>query len=172
MTSHLEMRRACFLDRDGVLNVDTGFAHRSDQIEWVEGALEAVRHLNQLGFLVFVVTNQSGVARGFYTEGHVQALHSWMNTEMQRHGARIDEFVYCPHHPEGAISVYQVACNCRKPSAGMLTHLMKKWPVDAARSFMIGDRETDLQAARAAGVAGYLFPGGNLRLFLEKIDLR
>ncbi len=167
--SHSETRAAVFLDRDGVLNVDTGFAHRSDQITWVDGAFDAVRHLNDLNFLVFVVTNQSGIARGLYTEAHVKALHDWMAHKMTTKGARIDDFAYCPHHPDGSIAAYTSACACRKPRPGLLQGLMKTWPVDRAHSFMIGDRDTDLQAAAAAGVAGYLFNGGNLRAFVGSI---
>ncbi|MBL8642909.1 MAG: HAD family hydrolase, partial [Rhodospirillaceae bacterium] len=155
-------RGAAFLDRDGVLNVDSGFAHRPGQITWVEGAFDAVRRLNQHGLYVFVVTNQSGVARGLYTETDVRGLHAWMAEHFQAQGARIDDFAYCPHHPEAAVAAYKTQCLCRKPAPGLLLNLMEKWPVDAGSSFLIGDRDTDLEAARAAGVPGHLFSGGNL----------
>ncbi len=163
------MRGAAFLDRDGVINIDSGFAHRSSDIAWVDSVFEAVQALNSHGLFVFVVTNQSGVARGLYTEQHVQDLHAWMALEFTSRGAQIDDFMYCPHHPDSAITTYRQVCGCRKPAPGMLRELMQKWPVDPGRSFMIGDRGTDLQAAAAAGVAGHLFAGGNLKTFVDAI---
>ena len=160
-------RPAAFLDRDGVLNEDLGFAHRPDQIRWIPGAIDAVKRLNQLGFLVFIVTNQAGIARGLYTEDHVRALHTWMNRELERHGARIDDFRFSPHHPDFGDGRYRHLADWRKPEPGMLIDLMRNWPVLAEPSFMIGDRDTDVQAAQAAGIRGFLFSGSNL---LERID--
>jgi D-glycero-D-manno-heptose 1,7-bisphosphate phosphatase len=165
-SSSLAPRGAAFLDRDGVLNHDVGFAHRPDQIRWVDGAPEAVALLNEKGFFVFVVTNQSGVARGMYGEDHVKALHAWMNAELVQRGARIDAFAYCPHFAEGEIAQYRKVCACRKPAPGMLLDLMAAWPVRREKSFLIGDRDSDIQAAQAAGVPGYLFGGGNLKDFI------
>jgi D-glycero-D-manno-heptose 1,7-bisphosphate phosphatase len=159
-------RPAAFLDRDGVLNVETGFAHRPEHIRWTTGAAAAVTLLNRRGFLVFVVTNQSGVARGLYGEDDVRRLHDWMAEELRRQGAHIDAFAYCPHHPDAAVAAYRLACVCRKPAPGLLTQLMARWPVRRELSFLIGDRDTDLAAAKAAGVAGHLFTGGNLHDFV------
>ena len=157
-----EPRPAAFLDRDGVLNHDAGFVHRPEDFRWIEGAQEAVRYLKERGCLVFVVTNQSGVAQGLYEESDVAALHGWINRELARVGTQVDAFYYCPHHPEGARARYRRVCDCRKPAPGMLRQAMAEWPVDAARSFLIGDQPRDLEAAEAAGVRGYLFSGGNL----------
>lgn len=159
-------RGAAFLDRDGVLNRDVGFAHRPEQIHWVDGAPEAVAMLNQKGLFVFIVTNQSGVARGLYSEDHVRSLHAWMNDELAKYGGRIDAFAYCPHFAEGEVAQYRKVCTCRKPAPGMLLQLMSDWPVRREQSFLIGDRDTDIQAAQAAGVPGYLFGGGNLMNFI------
>jgi D-glycero-D-manno-heptose 1,7-bisphosphate phosphatase len=164
----LSPRGAAFLDRDGVLNLDTGFAHRPDQIRWVEGAAKAIALLNQKNLFVFVVTNQSGIARGLYTEDDVLLLHQWMATELLAQGARIDAFAYCPHFAEGQVAAYRQACVCRKPAPGMLLSLMAEWPVLHGNSFMIGDRDTDIAAAVAAGIPGHLFPGGNLLQFVTK----
>ena len=101
-------RPAAFLDRDGVLNEDTGYVHHPDQVRWVAGAREAVRWLNDAGYLVFIVTNQAGVARGLYSEEHIIDLHGWMSTELRRHGAHIDCFEYCPYHPEGVVERYRL----------------------------------------------------------------
>lgn len=161
-------RPAVFLDRDGVLNEDLGYVHRPDQFRWVEGAQEAVRWLNDEGYYVFVVTNQAGVARGYYDEETITRLHAWMRDELQPAGAHIDAFEYCPYHPEGVVEHYRRESTSRKPGPGMLTKLMSEWPVDLAGSLLIGDRETDIQAAAAAGIPGHLFDGGNLLSFVRK----
>ena len=117
---------------------------------------------------MFVVTNQSGIARGLYTEDDVRALHQWMAAELLAQGARIDAFAYCPHFVDGDVVAYRQACECRKPAPGMLLSLMAEWPVQREASFMIGDRETDIAAATAAGIPGHLFPGGNLLKFVTE----
>jgi D-glycero-D-manno-heptose 1,7-bisphosphate phosphatase len=161
-------RPAVFLDRDGVLNQDIGYAHRPDQIVWVAGVGAAIRRLNDAGFLIFVVTNQAGVARGYYDEAAVLRLHRWMAEALEAAaGARIDAFYYCPHYPEGTREGYGMRCSCRKPAPGMLLRAMADWPVDAARSFLIGDKQSDIQAAEAAGVRGHLFHGGSL---LDRVE--
>ena len=162
-------RPAAFLDRDGVLNVDTGYVHRPDQFTWTQGAKAAVRLFNDLGFYVFVLTNQAGVAQGYYSEADVNALHDWMALELERDGARVDAFEYCPHHLEGMVEAYRMDCPRRKPGPGMLLDCMARWQVDRGASLMIGDKSSDLQAAAAAGVTGHLFPGGDLLLFVEQL---
>jgi D-glycero-D-manno-heptose 1,7-bisphosphate phosphatase len=162
-------RPAAFLDRDGVLNEDTGYVHRHDQLRWIDQAAEAVRHLNDAGYLVFVVTNQAGIARGLYEEEHVHALHDWMRAQLGRRGAHIDAIEYCPYHPEGVVERYRRVSELRKPGPGMITKILSEWPVDLPQSFLIGDRESDLQAAAAAGIRGHLFAGGNLLEFVTRL---
>jgi len=166
-------RPAAFLDRDGILNRDDGYVHRPEQIVWVEGAIEAVRWLNEQGFYVFVITNQGGVAHGYYEEQHVHDLHDWMQQEMQRHGAHIDAFEHCPFHPDGVVERYKLESELRKPQPGMILKLQREWTTDPRWSFVVGDRDSDVAAAIAAGVAGYKFEGGNLWKFLqERVPLR
>jgi D-glycero-D-manno-heptose 1,7-bisphosphate phosphatase len=150
-------RPAAFLDRDGVLNVDHGYAHRPDQLEWIAGAPQAVRLLNEAGYLVIVVTNQSGVARGFYDEAAVRQFHSHMENALHAQGAYIDAFYYCPHHPEGTVKELAVRCDCRKPGTGMLEQAARDWPIDRSRSFLIGDKDDDMAAAAAFKIRAVKF---------------
>ncbi|NJM34843.1 MAG: HAD-IIIA family hydrolase [Rhodomicrobium sp.] len=168
-----QMRRpAVFLDRDGVLNADTGYPHRPAEIDWTDGAHEAVKYFNDLGYYVFVVTNQAGVAHGYYDEDAVRHLHRWMNAELMKAGAHVDDWRYCPYHPDAHVASYRAPHPWRKPGAGMLLDLMRVWRIDAGRSLMIGDRDTDMKAARNAGVAGHLFTGGSLADFAAGILAR
>jgi D,D-heptose 1,7-bisphosphate phosphatase len=165
--SRRRRRPAVFLDRDGVLNVDHGYVHAPNQVEWVQGAKEAVKLWNDAGYYVFVVTNQAGVAKGYYGEEAVGALHRWMSDELAMIGASIDDWRYCPFHPEGSVAAYRAAHDWRKPSPGMILDLIAHWPIEREESLLIGDRASDIQAAHAAGVAGYLFEGGNLMDFVR-----
>lgn len=157
-----------FFDRDGVLNHDAGYAFDPSTLQWIDGAKEAVKAVNDAGYFAFVVTNQSGVARGFYEESHVHALHRWMADEMALIGAHIDAFEYCPDHPDGTVERYRRVSERRKPAPGMITDLLSRFPVDRTHSLLIGDKEGDLEAARAAGVKSYLFSGGNLWNFVKQ----
>lgn len=161
-----QRRPALFFDRDGVLNEDLNYVASLDRFHWIAGAREAVRACNDRGFLVFVVTNQAGVAHGLYGEDDVRALHAHMQAELAAAGAHVDDFRYCPFHPQGKVEAYRRESEHRKPGPGMLRDLMTDWRVDRARSLLIGDRESDLAAAARAGVAARLFEGGDLAAFL------
>jgi len=150
-------RPAAFLDRDGVLNIDRGYTHKSDHLEWIASAPDAVRLLNEAGYTVIVITNQSGVARGYYEEAAVQQFHAHMQDALRAQGAHIDAFYYCPHHPEGTVKDLAVRCRCRKPAPGMLEQAAREWPIDPARSFLIGDKDDDMAAAAAFNIRGVKF---------------
>ena len=150
------LRPAAFLDRDGVLNVDHGYTFRPEELEFTPTAVEGVRILNEAGYRVFVVTNQSGVARGYYTTDDVERFHAHMQRQLLAHGAHVDRYYYCPFHPDGTVQDFAIHHEDRKPSPGMLLRAMREWPTDQAASVMIGDKDTDLEVATNAGVVGIL----------------
>lgn len=161
--------RALFVDRDGVLNVDHGYVGSRDRFEWMDGALDAVRLATELGWHVFIVTNQSGVARGLYPEEAVRYLLDWVSDCARGAGGTIDDWRYCPYHAEAPLELYRVEHPWRKPEPGMLLDLLQAWDLDPRRAIMVGDQPTDMQAAAAAGVQGHLFTGGNLLEFLRPL---
>jgi len=150
-------RPAAFLDRDGVLNVDRGYVYQPEALEWIAGAPQAVRLLNEAGFAVIVVTNQSGIARGKYTEADMHAFHAVMQQRLRAEGAHIDAFYFCPHHPDGSVVALAIPCDCRKPGTGMLEQAAREWPLDLRRSFLIGDKDSDMTAAAAFHIPGVRF---------------
>jgi D-glycero-D-manno-heptose 1,7-bisphosphate phosphatase len=171
-TDPARRRPAAFLDRDGVINHDDGYVGSRERIRWMPNAAKAIRRLNAAGYFVFVFTNQSGVARGFYTEDALNGLHDWMRSELAAQGAAVDDIRYCPHHPDGTVAGYLEDHHWRKPAPGMILDLMAHWPVRLEGSFAIGDRDSDIGAARAAGLPGFLFAGGDLDRFVEDILAR
>ncbi|WP_294389611.1 HAD family hydrolase [uncultured Sphingomonas sp.] len=150
------LRPAAFLDRDGVINVDDGYTFRPEDLRLTPTAAEGIRLLNDAGYLVIVVTNQSGVARGYYGVADVERFHDHMQATLGPRGARIDAFYYCAYHPEGTVAEYAREHEDRKPGCGMLTRAMADLPVDRARSFMIGDKQSDADAAAKAGIPARL----------------
>ncbi len=166
--AHLN-RPALFLDRDGVINIDHGYVGGIDRFTFTETAREAIARATNAGWHVFIVTNQSGIARGFYTEGDFATLHRWVQEQVLRSGGTIDDLRYCPHHPEGTIERYAKASDWRKPQPGMLLDLIRAWQLAPSSCHLIGDQPTDLQAAEAAGVRGHLFKGGDLDALVAQI---
>ena len=165
----METRQVLFLDRDGVINVDVGYLSDPAQLEFIPGAIEAMKEAQTRGYDIIVVTNQSGVARGYYTEEDVQALHAEMSRRLEAEGVHILAYYYCPHHPEGTVEEYKKACDCRKPNPGMLTEAIEEWHVDVDGSFLVGDKPSDVEAAEAIGMRAYPFEEDNLMTFLTPI---
>jgi D,D-heptose 1,7-bisphosphate phosphatase len=158
-------RRALFLDRDGVINHDHGWVGTRDRFDWIAGALDTIRYATDRGWHVFIVTNQSGVARGLYDENAVHELLDWIADEARRHRGTVDDARFCPYHPQADVPEYRRVSDWRKPESGMLLDLIRAWEIDPARSLLIGDQQTDLDAAAGAGVRGHLFRGDNLLAF-------
>ena len=148
---------AAFLDRDGTLNLDKGYVHTVRDFEWLKESKEAIKLLNDNNFYVIVVTNQSGIARGYYNEEDVIKLHNYMNTQLKKLNAHIDDFFYSPYHPQGLTNEYDHLLTLRKPNIGMLELAQKKWNIDKDNSFMIGDKIHDVECGKKFGIKSYLF---------------
>lgn len=166
-----ERRKVIFFDRDGTLNRDAGYTHLVDDLEFLPGVPEVIRRCNDAGRFVIVVSNQAGIARGFYSAGDVDKFHREMNRRLQAHGAHIDAFYYCPHHPEGTVAALAKACECRKPGKGMLANACRDWPIDLDDAVLIGDKQIDMDAARAYGIRGLLTDGTDLLDCFEKAGI-
>ncbi|MEF9997192.1 MAG: D-glycero-beta-D-manno-heptose 1,7-bisphosphate 7-phosphatase [Burkholderiaceae bacterium] len=145
-------RRAAFLDRDGVINIDHAYVYQREAFDFVPGVLTAARALHEAGFVLVVVTNQSGIGRGRYHEADFQSLTDWMRAEFSAAGAPLAGVYFCPHHPNAASGAYRRDCDCRKPAPGMLLAAAHDLSLDLAGSVMFGDKPSDLEAAAAAGV--------------------
>ncbi|HEX4585681.1 MAG TPA: D-glycero-beta-D-manno-heptose 1,7-bisphosphate 7-phosphatase [Burkholderiaceae bacterium] len=162
------MRRAAFLDRDGVINVDPGYVHRIEDFEFVPGTLEACRELSRHGWLLVVATNQSGIGRGLYTTQDFDALTDWMRGRFEQCGAPLAGVYYCPHHPTEALDGFRLQCDCRKPRPGMLLAAARDLKLDLKQSMLFGDKCEDLMAAQAAGIPHRVLLGKDGRAFPQQ----
>ena len=165
------LKPAVFLDRDGVINVDKHYLVEPSDFEWIKGAKEAIKFINEKDYFVFVVTNQSGISRGYYTENDVIKLHQYINLELRKLSAIIHDFFISPYHPDGKISGYKELSHLRKPNTGMLKLACDKWPVNTNKSILIGDKSSDMQCAKNFGINGYLFKSNetDLLTFVNKL---
>ena len=151
-----DKRRAVFLDRDGTINVEKDYLYKIDDFEFITGAPEAIKRLKKAGFVVIVVSNQSGVARGYFDEDAVNRLHQHIQTELTAYGTSIDDYYFCPHHPDKGLGAYKLDCNCRKGSPGMLLQAALEHNLDLQHSFMVGDKLADIEAGKRAGCKSIL----------------
>lgn len=154
------MERVVFLDRDGTLNREVHYLHKKEDLQIIPDVPKALVLLKEAGYKLVVVTNQSGVARGYYTEKEVEELHGYMNAILQKEGAAIDGFYYCPHHPVKGAGAYKTECGCRKPGIGMFEMAEKQFSVDREHSFMIGDKSLDAEAGKNYGLTSILVGTG------------
>ena len=154
------MRRAVFLDRDGTIIEDDGYISDVGRIRLFPWSAEAINRLRAAGFLIIVVTNQAGVARGYFEEQFLAEAHRHLDALLAPQGARIDAYYYCPHHPEGVLAAYRRICDCRKPAPGMIERAAADHNIDVAESFVVGDKWLDIELAQRAGAAGVLVRTG------------
>jgi D-glycero-D-manno-heptose 1,7-bisphosphate phosphatase len=167
------MKKTCvsFLDRDGVINSsrpNNGYVGSLKHFKWVPGAIKAIKYLNDKNYKVVIVTNQSGIARGFFTIKDVKKIHSYIQKKLKENGAKIDAFYFCPFYKDGIIKKYKKNSSLRKPNIGMFRLAQKRWNIDKKKSFMIGDQKTDMEFAKRAKIKGYLFNQKNLYKFIKK----
>jgi D-glycero-D-manno-heptose 1,7-bisphosphate phosphatase len=148
----MPLRKAIFLDRDGVINKDRSYVHRWEDFEFVPGAIEGMKKLQDAGYALVIVTNQSGIARGHYTEIHYQDLSKTLTQHLLERGVKLDGVYHCPHHPKGSVPALAINCDCRKPKPGLLLQAAKELGLSMTDSVLIGDKPSDIEAARAAGV--------------------
>ncbi len=154
------LQRVVFLDRDGTLNVEKNYVYRPEDFELIPGTAEALRLLRKYGYTIIVVSNQSGVARGFYTMNDVQRLENYLREILAKDHATVDAFFYCPHHPEGKVPAFSVDCDCRKPKTGLFYRANALFPADLSHSWMIGDSLRDTEFGINAGLRPVLVRTG------------
>ncbi|AYD41396.1 D-glycero-beta-D-manno-heptose 1,7-bisphosphate 7-phosphatase [Clostridium fermenticellae] len=154
------MNKAVFLDRDGTINVEKNYLYKIKDFEFINGAPEAIKILNDNKYKVIVITNQAGVARGYYTENDIKILHSYIQSQLRKYNAHIDAFYYCPHHPTAGIGEYRIDCECRKPKNGLFKKAIKDFNIDVHESFALGDKVSDLKPALELGIKSILLKTG------------
>lgn len=151
--------KAIFLDRDGTLNYEKNYLYKKEDFEFIPGILDAIRLWNDLQYLVIIVTNQAGVARGYYSENDVRVLHEYVDSLLKDLGLHIDAYYYCPHHPTEGLGKYRIDCDCRKPKPGMIMQAIKDFDIDVKKSFLFGDKESDIAAGLSVGIKSFIVNG-------------
>lgn len=164
------MERAVFVDRDGVISEEVGYLSTIDHLRLVPRSAEAVKLVNQSGLKIIAITNQSGIARGYFSEEMLGHINRKMAQLLKDQGAFLDGIYYCPHHPEGTIEAYRMVCDCRKPAAGLLIQAAQEHSIDVSSSYLVGDKGTDIECAHRAGAQGILVLTGYGRDELRKIN--
>ncbi|SNZ02845.1 D-glycero-D-manno-heptose 1,7-bisphosphate phosphatase [Persephonella hydrogeniphila] len=162
--------KAVFLDRDGVINEDYGFVHRIEDFFIYPEVFPALKKLQEAGFKLLIVTNQSGIAVGYYTEEDFKKVTDYMLSVFKKEGIKIDKVYYCPHHPEGVVPEYTIKCDCRKPESGMIRQGIKEFNIDPSKSFLIGDKENDIKAAHKEGIKAALVKTGQGLKYVDNTE--
>lgn len=162
-------QKAIFLDRDGVINHDHAYVHKIEEFEFIEGVFDACRHFVAKGYILIVVTNQSGIGRGYYDEAQFAQLTDWMKARFIDEGCELAEVYFCPHHPKKALPQYLLDCQCRKPAPGMLNQAISAFNIDVKKSMMIGDKLSDIKAAENAGVTRKILVNSGQALSAEEL---
>lgn len=146
------MNKAVFLDRDGTINKEVNYLYKKEDFSFISKTIEAIKIFHELGYAVIIITNQAGVARGYYKEQDIEILHRYIDELLIAENTYIDAYYYCPHHPDGSVKRYKIKCNCRKPSHGMIEQAVKDFDIDLKESIIVGDKEIDVQTGKNAGV--------------------
>lgn len=168
MTKELQKSKACFLDRDGVLIEEGNYLSSPSGVVIFSETIQALKILRENGFKVIVITNQGGVAKGYYKEKSISEVHKEIDCQLIKFGLKVDKYYYCPHHPEGTVKKYSITCKCRKPSPGLIFDAVKDFDIDISKSFLIGDKISDIEAAQKAGCEGILVRTGHGLEYIEK----
>lgn len=163
--SENKKRKAAFIDRDGTINVDKGYVHLVEDFEYIDGALHMLKTLQNLGYILVIVTNQSGIARGYYTEEEFNKLNEWMLKDMEKKGIHISGVYYCPHLPDATISKYRLECDCRKPKIGLFLRAAEELNIDIDNSIVIGDKESDMCICNESKARGFLISDKCLKYY-------
>lgn len=160
------MNKALFLDRDGVINVEKNYVYKIEDFEFIDGIFKLAKKYQDEGYLIIVITNQAGIGRGYYTEEDFCRLTDWMAKEFENNGVHIAKVYYCPHHPKYGIGDYRKDCICRKPKPGMIFKAQEEFNIDLGQSVLIGDKESDIEAGRRAGVGSNIL---KTSMFLQNL---
>ncbi len=165
----MKLSKALFLDRDGVINKDKNYLYKIDDFEFIEGIFEVCKFFQDKGFMIFVITNQSGIGRGYYSEDDFLKLTKWMIEEFKNKNVRIEKVYYCPHHPTNAKEKYKIECECRKPKAGMILKAKKEFNINLEKSILIGDKKRDILAGQKAKIGKNILLDENETISISKL---
>lgn len=157
------MNKAVFLDRDGTINIDKGYVCRKDDFEYIQGVIPALIEIQKAGYLLIIVTNQSGIARGYFTEKEYYIFEDWMLSDLKNRGVNISKIYHCPHYENGSVLEYSIQCNCRKPKTELFWKAQKEFDINMERSFAIGDKQSDLTICSESGVKGILLNSNSIQ---------
>ncbi len=161
--------KAVFLDRDGTINVEKDYLYKISDFEFLPGVIDALKLLQSAGYLLIIITNQSGIARGYYKEEDYENLNEWMLNELKAEGVNIDAVYYCPHHPEAMVEKYRVSCTCRKPGIGLFEQAVKDFNIDLSKSYAIGDKIRDCAICKTTDCKGFLIANNEKQSVIEDV---